>query len=74
MRALGMVIALLLTGGCSVLDQIMLSSGPQLDPNKVYLGRSIVLASPREVHRYACVDGPLLCESRGISLECGCAW
>ncbi len=72
MRVLGISIAVLLLSGCSVLDQITLNGPPKLDPSKVYLGRSAILARPRELDRYACVNGPLQCTSHGIMLECVC--
>jgi len=61
-----------LLGGCSFLDQIALNSQPSLDPNKIYLGTSRVVASWREVDRYACASGPMFCEQAGSNAECRC--
>jgi hypothetical protein len=65
--------AVSLLGGCSLLDQIELNAPPRLDPNRVYLGNSIVRSvTARETSRYACVDAPLYCEQRGIGFDCRC--
>jgi hypothetical protein len=58
--------------GCSFLDQIQINAGPTLDPDKVYLGTSKITASWRELDRYACVGGPLLCEQAGGTYYCRC--
>jgi hypothetical protein len=54
--------------GCSLLDQTSLDA----DPGRVYLGHSRVLASPREVSRYACLSGPVLCDQSGVNFDCRC--
>lgn len=76
MRVLALSVALsaiALTGGCSVLDRIsMTSSAPTLNPSKIYLGTSRVSASARDIDRYACVSGPVMCDFRGVSYECRC--
>jgi hypothetical protein len=62
----------LAASACSVLEQIDFG-GSRLDRNKVYLNATdVVVASPRETHRYACVDRPLLCVQHGIGFECRC--
>lgn len=67
------VIALALSGSaCSFLDQLDFGSSG-LDPNKIYLGQTDVVAvSQRETYRYACVSGPMLCVQHGIKFECRC--
>lgn len=61
-----------ISSGCSFLDQLALGDGYRLDPNKVYLGRSTVSVSARDTSRYACVGAPMICEQRGIDFECRC--
>ena len=61
-----------LLSGCSFLDQLALTEGSHLDPNKIYLGNSTIAVSAREVNAYACVDEPLMCYQRGIHFECSC--
>ena len=57
---------------CSVLDQIKFG-GPSLNPNRIYLDQTTVArVSPRETHRYACVNPPLVCVQHGMDLECRC--
>jgi hypothetical protein len=47
--------------------------GPSYDPNKIYLRRTdIVSVGTREAHRYVCLNGPLMCVSRGIDFDCHC--
>ena len=72
MRTLVALAVSALLGGCSVLDQIALNSQPSLDPDKIYLGSSRVVASWREVDRYACTSGAMFCEQAGINAECRC--
>ncbi|HEX5045800.1 MAG TPA: hypothetical protein VFX89_01670 [Gammaproteobacteria bacterium] len=57
--------------GCSVL-QTSLDAAPSADPGRVYLGHSRVLASPREVSRYACSSGPVLCDQSAVNFDCRC--
>jgi hypothetical protein len=58
--------------GCSFLDQINFGA-PSSSSNKIYLRQGeIAEVRPRQDHRYACVDGPLLCLQRGITFECRC--
>jgi hypothetical protein len=62
----------LLLGACGFLDQIYID-GPSLNPNKIYLNRAdIVTVGARETSRYACVDRPLECVSRGVGFDCRC--
>jgi hypothetical protein len=58
--------------GCSLLEQLSVNAAPSLDPNKVYLGRSHVVATSYEVGRYACLNGPVLCNQSGVSFDCRC--
>jgi hypothetical protein len=59
--------------GCTVLDTVELNAPSRLDPNRVYLGSSRVTnLGPTEMGRYACVDGPLICDQRGIGFDCRC--
>ena len=73
MRVLIALTVFALVGGCTLLDEIELN-GPQLDPNKVYLGTSRVHdLNVQELGRYGCVGpAPLLCEQRGIGFDCRC--
>ena len=72
MRVLTALTVFALVSGCSLLDQIELN-GPQLDPNKVYLGTSRVHnLNVQELGRYGCNGAPLLCEQRGIGFDCRC--
>jgi hypothetical protein len=68
-----LVLAAALLGGCSVLDQIALNGDRTLDPTKIYLqGFEFVQTTKRDVERYACIQGPLYCDTRGMSVECRC--
>ena len=72
MRAL-VVLAFSALSGCSFLDQLTLgAAAPSLDPNKIYLGSSRVMATSREVERYACLNGPVLCDQYGVNFACRC--
>ena len=72
MRSCCLLALTLLLGACSFVDQIQLSS-PGLSSNKIYLNRmDVVTVGTREAHRYACVNPPLLCTSRGVVFECHC--
>ena len=68
------VIALsFVTGACSLLDQLEINGPARLDPNRVYLNRAdIVRVGPRETNRFACINGPLICNQRGVDFECSC--
>ena len=68
------VIALaLVTGACSLLDQLRINGPARLDPNRVYLNRAdVVRVGARETNRFACVNAPLTCYQRGIEFECSC--
>ena len=57
--------------GCSLLDQAVLS-GPSLGSNKIFLDDSRVNLPRRELDRYACASGPMVCELTGASFNCGC--
>ena len=72
MRSLAILVAVYFASGCSVLDQISFNSPPRLDPTRIYLGTSRITVGARDVKHYACVNGPLLCESFGISYDCRC--
>jgi hypothetical protein len=73
MRITLVVVLALASGACSFLDQLQLYGPPRLDPNKVYLNRAdFVRVGPRETQRFACVNGPLICNQRGIEFECSC--
>ncbi len=75
MRMLATGLLLMALAGCSFLEAIAeRGSGPQLNPNKIYLGSSVMtdLRSRDEMDRYACVNGPMLCEARGIGFDCKC--
>jgi hypothetical protein len=62
----------LFVSGCSFLDQVNFGA-PSLSSNNIYLRQGeIAEVGPRENHRYACVNGPLLCVQRGITFECRC--
>ncbi|HEY8519306.1 MAG TPA: hypothetical protein VIN61_04455 [Gammaproteobacteria bacterium] len=64
-----------LLAGCGVLDELTFLSPPRLDPSKVYLGTSIIDVPRWELERYACVEGPLLCENAGaIMFTCRCSY
>ena len=72
MRTCSLVALTLLLGACGFLDQIQLG-GPSFNPNKVYLNPAdVVTVGAREAQRFACVDQPLLCVSRGVGFECRC--
>ena len=72
MRSTLAIASALLLGACSVLGPFDFN-GPSLDPRKVYLNATdVVMASPRETQRYACVASPLLCVRRGVGFECRC--
>jgi hypothetical protein len=62
----------LVSSGCSFLDELALSDGYRLDPNKIYLGRSRISVSVRDTVRYACVGAPMLCEQHGSEFDCRC--
>jgi hypothetical protein len=49
-----------------------MSAASSLDPTKIYLGSSRVVAGPRDVSRYACIDGPVLCDQSGPNFDCRC--
>jgi hypothetical protein len=68
----GILAAITLVSGCSVLDQISLNGPPKLDPSRIYLGTSRVMLRGREVEKYACVNSPLLCEGAGSLYQCRC--
>lgn len=69
---LWMLVASSALGGCSFLDQIALS-GPSPSSNKIYLlDDSSVHVRRTELDRYACPAGPMLCELRGATYDCGC--
>jgi hypothetical protein len=69
MIVLVLVVAL---SACGVLDQINFG-GSSLSPNRIYLDQTTVATvSPRETHRYACVNPPWVCVQHGMSLECRC--
>ena len=71
-RSCSLLALALLLGGCGFLDRIQLG-GPSYNPNKIYLSRTdSVSVGTRETHRYACFNGPLMCVSRGIDLDCRC--
>ena len=74
MRFLGAALILTATSGCSVIDHLAaMTDGPKLDPTKVYLGRSVVMdVTSREMGRYACANGPMLCQQRGNGFDCSC--
>lgn len=72
MRAFAALILFSLLSACSVLDQIALSGGSTLDPNRIYLGTSRIMLGAKDMDQYACVDGPLLCDKLGTSYECRC--
>lgn len=55
--------------GCSALAQISLDGPPRLDPNKVYLGTSRVIVHGSDLDRYACVNGPMMCDNFAASLR-----
>ena len=62
-----------LLGGCSFLDELTLSGGPRLDPNKIYLGDARVRnLHVTELDKYACVDKALVCTQSGASFDCSC--
>jgi hypothetical protein len=67
------VLALALSlGGCGYLDR-MLAAGPSSGSNQVYLGRlDVIHVARRDTYRYACLNGPMLCEERGIDFTCRC--
>ena len=72
MRSRSLLALTLLLGGCGFLDQAQFG-GPSYDPNKIYLRRTdIVSVGTREAHRYVCLNGPLMCVSRGIDFDCHC--
>lgn len=72
MRICCLLALTLLLGACGFLDQIQ-RHGPSLSPNKIYLNRAdVITVGAREANRYACVDPPLLCVSRGIGFDCRC--
>lgn len=71
MRGCSILALALLLGACGFLDQMQLG-GPSYS-NKIYLSRSDVISvGVRETDRYACVNGPLMCTSRGIGFDCHC--
>jgi len=71
-RSCSLLALTLLLGGCGFLDQFQLD-GPSYNPNKIYLSPTdIVSVGTRETHRYACVNGPLMCVARGIDFDCQC--
>ena len=72
MRSIIMLVLVLALSACSVLDQINFGA-PSLNPNRIYLDQTeLVTVSPREAHRYACVNPPLLCVQHGFGFECRC--
>ncbi|HEY3517085.1 MAG TPA: hypothetical protein VGL98_08555 [Gammaproteobacteria bacterium] len=72
MRSCSLLALTLLLGGCGFLDQLELG-GSSYNPNKIYLSRTdSVSIGTRETHRYACVNGPLMCVSRGVDFDCHC--
>jgi hypothetical protein len=68
--------AALMLGGCSTFDQLALNSGSTgvtLNPSKIYLqGFESIDVFKRDIEDYACVDGPLMCHTQGMSAECRC--
>jgi len=73
MRSITVIVLALALSACSVLDGLQFNAAPRLDPNKVYLNRAdLVHVGPRETHRFACVNPPLLCEQHGVGFECRC--
>ena len=72
MRALLALVFAGSVGGCSFLDQLELNGPPKLDPNKIYLGTSIIDVSRHDLDRYACVNGPVMCRQFGVTYECSC--
>jgi hypothetical protein len=73
MRTVLMIALASLLGACSFLDELDFSATQQLDPNRIYLGSARVYSvSARDARKYACVSGPLLCETRGIGFDCRC--
>ena len=72
MRSTIVLVLGLALSACSALGQFNFGA-PSLNPNKIYLDQtSVVRVSPRESHRYACVNPPLLCVQHGLGLECRC--
>ena len=71
-RIFGAIVLSSVLSGCGVLDQFQSNQGPQLDPNKVYIGTSRLSLRSNELDRYACVDGPLLCTGTGTRFDCRC--
>lgn len=62
----------LFVSGCGFLDRINFGA-PSLSSNNIYLRQGeIAEVKPREDHRYACVEGPLLCVQYGATFECRC--
>ena len=74
MRALATLVFASMTSACSFLDELAVSNGYQLDPNKIYLGTATLELRARDLDRYACVNGPLLCEQHGVSFDCSCVY
>lgn len=71
-RSLVLLSVTLFLGACGFLDQAQLG-GASYNSNNIYLNRTdVVTIGTRETHRYACVDGPLMCVSRGVGFDCRC--
>jgi hypothetical protein len=71
-RSIVVIVLALSLCACSILDSFEFG-GSSLDPNKIYLTPTeSVTVAPRNTHRYACIDAPLLCVQHGIAFECRC--
>ena len=69
------VVCVLMMSGCSVLDNIELSgNGAVYDPNKIYLRNEFfTVRNRRDMDRFVCVSGPLVCERYGMTWDCVCS-
>ena len=67
MRSIFAIGGALAVGGCSGFDT------PTFSSNKIFVSpASVVTIAPRESHRYACANPPMVCVQHGFSLECRC--
>ena len=76
MKALGVLCAAALSGGCGVMDGMSFGGSGTLDPTKVYLASmEEVRTSKREVDQFDCLgDMPLVCTTRSVGMDCHCPW
>src|SRR5690606_15954464 len=59
-------------GGCSVLDNIDVTP-PALDPTLIYLlDETIYVDRRRDIDKYACLRGVMMCDQRAVTWECYC--